>query len=754
MLAATAHRMNWLEATDIALFHFVNQSLANPVLDRVMPCLAGHPLFVPVVLAAALVLAWKGGRRARLCVLLLALVILLGDPLVCNTVKKAVGRPRPGIALADSRALLHSSASGSMPSGHAANWFAATVVCLVFYRRSWRLLLPAATAVAFSRVYCGVHYPSDVVAGAILGAGYAAAGVWAADGLWRWAGPRWFPLWWRSLPSLVRPEMSAAGVAGRAAADCGGDRAEADRQWLRLGYLCLGALLLFRLGYIASGRIELSKDEAYQWVWSKHLALSYYSKPPGIALIQWAGTALWGDSELGVRFFSPVFAALLGLVLLRFLAREVGARQGFVLLAVSSSVPLLALGAVLLTVDSPLVLCWTLALVAGWRAAQPDGTTRQWLGVGAALGLGFLSKYSAAYQIACWALFFALWPPARVHLRRPGPYLALLVMAVATLPVVLWNAQHGWATAEHLADRAAWEAKWRPTLRYCWDFLGAELGLLNPVFLVGAVWAMGAFWRRRRERPLWLYLFCMGAPVFLGHLAYSLRTRILPNWIAPAVLPMFGLMVLYWDERSRAAGRAVRAGLAAGLLLGGVALVGLHESNLIGKLAGRPLPPEVDPLRRVRAWKETAAVVETARRRLEAEGPPAFLIADHYGMTGLFTFYLPAARTNQPPLVYPRSFPVPNNQFYFWPEYRYREQRRGHNAIYVAELGPYPLEKGWLVKWLGGHEVRHARIPPPAAAPATLLEEFETVTNLGIHEVTLRGRVFRRVQLFACRHLR
>jgi 4-amino-4-deoxy-L-arabinose transferase-like glycosyltransferase len=99
------------------------------------------------------------------------------------------------------------------------------------------------------------------------------------------------------------------------------------QRWLLLGYILTAFLLLFRLGYIASGTIELSNDEAYQWLWSKHLALSYFSKPPGIAFLQFAGTWLWGDTQFGVRFFSPVFAAILSIVVLRFMAREVGARQ-------------------------------------------------------------------------------------------------------------------------------------------------------------------------------------------------------------------------------------------------------------------------------------------------------------------------------------------------------------------------------------------------------------------------------------------
>src|SRR6266576_6346196 len=136
--------------------------------------------------------------------------------------------------------------------------------------------------------------------------------------------------------------------------------------WLGLGYLLIFALLAFRLAYISSGTIELSKDEAYQWLWSKHLALSYYSKPAGIALIQFAGTSIWGDTQLGVRFFSPLCAAILSFVMLRFIAREVGPRQAFLLLVILSCVPLMGIGTILMTIDPPLVLFWMLSLVAGW----------------------------------------------------------------------------------------------------------------------------------------------------------------------------------------------------------------------------------------------------------------------------------------------------------------------------------------------------------------------------------------------------
>src|ERR1017187_1820715 len=348
--------MHWLQALDTGLFRFVNRSLVNPFFDWLMP-------------------------------------VLRGDAFITNTIKHAVARPRPYVTLPEARYFgsigksyippeasdngvdmaANKGSRTSMPSSHAANWFAATMILFIFYRRSLWFMLPMALAVSLSRVYNGVHYPSDVLVGAILGAGYAAAGAIALQAGWRWIGKKWFPVWHAQLPSLLNPVQSPKSKVqsqeppAEIKSEIGNRKSEIE--WLRLGYIVIFVMLIARWLYIASGTIDLEKDEAYQWLWSKHLALSYYSKPPGIALIQFASTSLWGDTEFGVRFCSPLFAAILSVMVLRFFAREVSARAGFWLLLIVTTAPLLGIGTILLTTDPPMVLCWMWALVAGWRAA-------------------------------------------------------------------------------------------------------------------------------------------------------------------------------------------------------------------------------------------------------------------------------------------------------------------------------------------------------------------------------------------------
>ncbi len=743
--------MQWLQSTDVNLFRTVNLNWANSFLDKIMPFFSGNDLFMPLLAVLALVLVWKGGRRGLICVLVIGLVVAVGDGFICNTLKHVVGRERPCIALADARCLVGKSSSGSFPSSHAANWFSAGMVALIYYRRSFWFMLPLAALVSFSRIYNGVHYPSDVLGGAIIGAGYAAAIVWTLDACWTAVGRRWFPLWWARLPALMNPPARRPGdeaeepfspgplprTKGIAPAGFTAPQVSLDAHWMRLGYIWIVLLLVARLAYIAGGTIQLAEDEAYQWLWSKHLALSYYSKPLLIAYTQFLGTTIWGDTAFGVRFFSPVIAAIISVVLVRFFAREINGRAAFFLLMILTATPLTAVGSVLMTIDPLSVLFWTLAMVAGWRAVQDRGTTRDWLWAGLWMGLGFLSKYTELFQLLCWAVFFVLWPPARKHLRRPGPYLALLVNAICALPVLLWNAQHDWITVTHVAEDAGAGEAWKPTLRYVFDFVASEFGLLNPVFFVAAVWAAIAFWRRGRNNPKLLYFFSMAAPLFLAYLAHSFRSRVLPNWIAPSVVPLFCLMVAYWDSRWRLGQdrRPISRNLAlvAGLLIGfSLVLVG-HNTDVTRKLLGKYLPVGLDPLHRVREWDTTAQAVNSARRELLKEGKPVFIITDHYGMAGQISFYLPEARAavRTTPLVYYRSSDRPENQFYFWPGY---EGRKGENAIFVRELDRYR--------------------PNPEAPPERLESEFDTVTELGVTNVMYHGYVLRPLQLFECRNLR
>src|SRR5437764_15233147 len=114
--------MLWLQSLDLSTLRLVRDTLRNPLFDWLMPFLSGNVFFIPVVALAGIGLAWTGGIRGRLCLLMLAAVLFVGDTLICNNLKEAIGRPRPAGAYAteDQTLLAEPSQNHRMPSSHAA----------------------------------------------------------------------------------------------------------------------------------------------------------------------------------------------------------------------------------------------------------------------------------------------------------------------------------------------------------------------------------------------------------------------------------------------------------------------------------------------------------------------------------------------------------------------------------------------------------------------------------------------------------
>lgn len=198
--------MSW----DLSILHHINVTWSHPVLDWLMPAASAIEAWIPAIVIAVLLTAWRGGRRARLMLLALAMAVGLSDGVVCNVLKKTVGRVRPrdaveGVIVRDlgnaSPAFMrlfktpvvkpgevrNDPQGRSFPSSHAANMFAAATVMVCFYRRAGLLMYLLAALVAYSRVYCGAHWPSDIPPSMAAG---VLTGLVVAAGLRRWLETR------------------------------------------------------------------------------------------------------------------------------------------------------------------------------------------------------------------------------------------------------------------------------------------------------------------------------------------------------------------------------------------------------------------------------------------------------------------------------------------------------------------------------------------------------------------------------------
>jgi len=129
-----------------------------------------------VWIALAPLVASLAKRNALLATVFTATCVWSAD-LIALGLKAATGRPRPFETIPQADPLVGATVGQSLPSGHAATSFAGAVVLSYLLPRSAPYLFLLATAIAFSRIYVGVHYPSDVVAGAALGAAVGLAGI-------------------------------------------------------------------------------------------------------------------------------------------------------------------------------------------------------------------------------------------------------------------------------------------------------------------------------------------------------------------------------------------------------------------------------------------------------------------------------------------------------------------------------------------------------------------------------------------------
>lgn len=160
--------MSALLRLDVHLFVLVNQRWTSHFLDVVMPYLTDFDHWrIPLILVLLAFLA-KGDNEVRIGILFAILAVVASDQLASSGIKPLFERARPFDVIEGARKL--SGAHGyAFPSSHAANTFAAGTFLALRFRRWWPILaIPI--VVSYSRVYVGVHYPSDVAAGALLGA--------------------------------------------------------------------------------------------------------------------------------------------------------------------------------------------------------------------------------------------------------------------------------------------------------------------------------------------------------------------------------------------------------------------------------------------------------------------------------------------------------------------------------------------------------------------------------------------------------
>ena len=445
--------------------------------------------------------------------------------------------------------------------------------------------------------------------------------------------------------------------------------------------LLLFGLSLLHLWMIGSGLWPLSADEAHYWEWSRSLDWSYYSKGPMVAYLIAGSTWLGGQTAFWIRLPAVILGtAVAALAAIQASQMFQKARAGLLTVAILGVMPLFAAGSIIMTIDPPFVFCWTLAGYCLWRVVQRR-RAGGWYGAGIAFGLGLLSKYTMLMLAPCVLLWLVGSPRLRPWLRRREPYEAFALGLLIFSPVVVWNARHGWLSAQHVLVQAGAGAE--PTLATsllsALEFFGSQVGLVSPLLfflMLGAlVWAGRGGLRQGRD-DLWL-LVCLSLPVLLFFQGWSFLAKVQGNWVAHAYVTS-SIALAGWALSWRDWGaewqrtRRLKLCLQASIILP-AALLAIFFLLDAGAF-GLRIPERLDLVsKRLRGWPELGEAVGSIIRQRPR---PPFVMSDRYQIASELAFHIPGQ-----PRVYNVNLGRRMNQYDLWGGW---EALRGRDALFVT----------------------------------------------------------------------
>ena len=218
--------------------------------------------------------------------------------------------------------------------------------------------------------------------------------------------------------------------------------------------LFVAVLTACRIAVLIATPLNLGPDEAQYWSWSLTPAFGYFSKPPMIAWLIGASTAICGDGEACIRITAPLMHGASALFVF-FAARTLyDERTGLWSAAAYALMPGTSFSSLLITTDVPLLFFWALALLA--LAELRRKPSALWAIVfGLAIGLGLISKYAMLYFVLGIALAFIPTIEGRSLLFSRWGAIALAAAAATFAPNLAWNVLHKFETVAHTVDSCA-----------------------------------------------------------------------------------------------------------------------------------------------------------------------------------------------------------------------------------------------------------------------------------------------------------
>lgn len=614
--------LSFIRNIDIKLLYFFNITIKNSVTDFLMPLLShyGYLLFIPFIM-----IAFFRQKRDFYFVIFIVFTFIFTD-FISNILKNIIMRPRPFLELE----IINMEGKGysySMPSNHATNAFAMAFFLNKYIKKNY-LFFIIAGLIALSRVFIGVHYPSDIVVGSLIGA----------------ISGTMFNHFYNQFKILYSRE-----------------------KYKSLLIIILLFLSILRVLYIKYSPIDLSGDEAHYWEWSRNLDMSYYSKGPLISYIIFLGTKILGHTELGVRFFAVFFSFFSSLLMyeITFLLTK-NQKSSFLSGIAIQILPFFSYLGILMTIDSPFLYFWILGLYLVCKMSLSDQlySLKQWFYLGVVIGLGMLAKYTMVFFYPSLLLFLILERKFNLF-KKPGIYLSILTSIIIFLPVLIWNDIHGWVTLKHTAYHARLEKGLTISMYDFFQFLLSQIGLLTPFIFILMVYSFIVVKGFQRN-----FLISFFLPLFAFFTLKSIQGKVEANW--PLVAYITGIIsvnsLLQYKYKTKIL-------LISYLIAGIITFFGYLTPYL-------KLPENYNPSLRILGWQDLGKKIGYIKS-IMPDSNRTIIITDDYQLSSLISFY-----TENKPFVFCVNFTGRRmNQYDIWSmnEKNNLKNYQSYNALFVTK---------------------------------------------------------------------
>lgn len=400
------------------------------------------------------------------------------------------------------------------------------------------------------------------------------------------------------------------------------------RAWFPTLLAIIILLTLYRWLALDAADLQLYFDEAYYWGWSRDLAFGYYSKPPMIAWTIRAATEICGDTAFCIHTPPLLLFSLTALIIHIIGSRLFSAPVGFVSALIFATLPLVSFYSWLMTTDALLLFFWALGFW-GFIGAVENNAWRNWLLMGTALGLGLLSKYTAALFLVSAIITMIAIPRYRQHLTNPRAGLALLWALLIFSPNLVWNSSMQFASFKHTAEIAKWhENLFHPN--HLLEFIGVQLLLFGPVL---SLMILGFGIRMRKS--LWAderirLILGFTLPILILYSAQALVAKANYNWAAASYVAASILAggMLMQAQKYRWIIIALLINATTGSLI-------YHYGDIMESM-GIPLSKKTDIYISMKGWRELGTQVQTFRNQY----PEAGFISDNRRLLAELNYYL------------------------------------------------------------------------------------------------------------------